>query len=126
MGRPDTDENPMKIKRIVTNLQASSTDKAKAFYQDFLGLDLLMDLDWVHTYGCESTMPIQLSIASQGGSDTPVPALSVEVDDLNSALKKAEQLNLTIEYGPVHESWGVHRFFVRDPFGHLINILEHE
>ena len=30
-----------------------------------------------------------------------------------------------IEYGPVDEPWGVRRFFVRDPFGRLINILKH-
>jgi catechol 2,3-dioxygenase-like lactoylglutathione lyase family enzyme len=30
-----------------------------------------------------------------------------------------------IECGPVTEPWGVTRFYVRDPFGHLINILGH-
>ena len=31
-----------------------------------------------------------------------------------------------IEYGPVTEPWGVTRFYVRDPFGRLINVLEHQ
>lgn len=30
-----------------------------------------------------------------------------------------------IEYGPADESWGVRRFYVRDPFGKLVNILAH-
>ncbi len=30
-----------------------------------------------------------------------------------------------IEYGPVDEPWGVRRFYVRDPFGKLVNILAH-
>lgn len=30
-----------------------------------------------------------------------------------------------IEYGPVNEPWGVRRFYVRDPFGKLVNILAH-
>lgn len=30
-----------------------------------------------------------------------------------------------IEYGSVIEPWGVRRFYVRDPFGRLINILAH-
>jgi catechol 2,3-dioxygenase-like lactoylglutathione lyase family enzyme len=30
-----------------------------------------------------------------------------------------------VEYGPVTEPWGVTRFYVRDPFGHLVNILQH-
>jgi hypothetical protein len=33
---------------------------------------------------------------------------------------------IVIEYGPVSEPWGVRRFFVRDPLGKLVNILEHE
>ncbi|HWT72019.1 MAG TPA: glyoxalase, partial [Oxalicibacterium sp.] len=28
--------------------------------------------------------------------------------------------------GPVSESWGVRRFYVRDPIGKLVNILQHE
>jgi hypothetical protein len=35
------------------------------------------------------------------------------------------EANVPIEYGPAEEPWGVRRFFVRDPFGKLINILEH-
>jgi hypothetical protein len=30
------------------------------------------------------------------------------------------------ELGPATEPWGVRRFYVRDPFGKLINILQHE
>jgi catechol 2,3-dioxygenase-like lactoylglutathione lyase family enzyme len=30
-----------------------------------------------------------------------------------------------IKYGPVVEPWGVRRFFVRDPFGRLVNVLSH-
>ena len=32
---------------------------------------------------------------------------------------------IPIEYGPATEPWGVRRFYVRDPFGKLINILQH-
>ena len=33
---------------------------------------------------------------------------------------------LQIEYGPAKEPWGVTRFYVRDPFGRLVNILAHD
>jgi hypothetical protein len=52
-------------------------------------------------------MTIQMSVMSEGGSGTAVPDLS-------------------IEYGPANEPWGVRRFFVRDPFGKLVNILQHD
>ena len=32
---------------------------------------------------------------------------------------------MQIEYGPANEPWGVRRFYVRDPFGRLVNILSH-
>ena len=32
---------------------------------------------------------------------------------------------IPIEYGPADEPWGVRRFYVRDPFGKLVNILSH-
>ncbi|GHC21510.1 hypothetical protein [Aidingimonas halophila] len=37
-----------------------------------------------------------------------------------------QEANVAIEYGPVSEPWGVRRFYVRDPFGRLINLLQHE
>ncbi len=116
----------MKVKRIVTNIESGELALARAFYSEIFGLDLLMDLGWICTYGNDSTMPVQISIASEGGSGTPVPDLSIEVDDIEAALKKIKAAGINIEYGPVTEPWGAHRFYVRDPFGKLINVLQHE
>jgi catechol 2,3-dioxygenase-like lactoylglutathione lyase family enzyme len=68
---------------------------------------------------------VQISFASEGGSGTTVPDLSVEVDDLDAALEAMRQAGFVIEYGPADEPWGVRRFYVRDPFGRLVNILSH-
>jgi catechol 2,3-dioxygenase-like lactoylglutathione lyase family enzyme len=70
-------------------------------------------------------MSVQVSFMSEGGSGTPVPDLSIEVDDLDGALKEFRNGGFPIEYGPVIEPWGVRRFFVRDPFGRLVNVLSH-
>ncbi|MGV8932231.1 MAG: VOC family protein [Luteimonas sp.] len=116
----------MKVRRIVANIQASDTAMAKVFYQDLLGLDLLMDHGWIKTFGSSEPMTVQISVASQGGSGTPVPDLSIEVDDLSAVLNRAKKAGIAIEYGPVDEPWGVRRFYVRDPFGKLLNILQHQ
>jgi catechol 2,3-dioxygenase-like lactoylglutathione lyase family enzyme len=71
-------------------------------------------------------MTVQVSFASEGGSGTPVPDLSIEVDDLDEALRRVQTHQVPVEYGPVQESWGVRRFYVRDPLGRLVNILQHE
>ena len=116
----------MKVKRIVANIAAADVAAAKTFYQDILGLEPLMDFGWIATYGSSETMQAQISFASEGGSGTPVPDLSVEVDDLDDALRRVTAARIAIEYGPADEPWGVRRFFVRDPFGKLVNILQHQ
>jgi len=84
-----------------------------------------MDHGWIQTYGSQGKMTIQLSFAAEGGSGTPVPDLSIEVDDADEALERMMAAGFSIEYGPADEPWGVRRFFVRDPFGKLVNILAH-
>lgn len=71
-------------------------------------------------------MTVQVSFATEGGSGAPVPDLSIEVNDLDAALSGMRDAGFAIEYGPADEPWGVRRFFVRDPFGRLVNILAHE
>lgn len=115
----------MKVNRIVANIETPDPAKAERFYRDLLGLELLMDHGWIRTYGNDSKMSVQVGVAAEGGSDTPVPDLSIEVDDLDMALDRVGKAAIPIEYGPVHEPWGVRRFYVRDPFGKLVNILQH-
>jgi len=115
----------MKVKRIIANIDTQDIVAAKRFYHDVLGLDLLMDHGWIATYGSQEKMSVQVSFAEQGGSGTPVPDLSIEVDDVDEALEGMTVVGFAIEYGPADEPWGVRRFYVRDPFGRLVNILSH-
>lgn len=116
----------MKVKRIVANIETADPGAVARFYADVLGLDLLMDHGWIATYGNDGTMPLQVSFASEGGSGTPVPGLSVEVDDIEAAYQAVLAGNYAVEYGPADEPWGVRRFFVRDPAGTLVNIVMHK
>ena len=115
----------MIVKRIVANIATSDVPAAERFYRDVLGLERLMDLGWIATYGSDEKMTVQLSIMSEGGSGTPVPDISIEVDDIDLAMERITSAGIPIEYGPADEPWGVRRFFVRDPFGKLVNILTH-
>lgn len=115
----------MKVKRIVANIATEDVAKAKRFYHDILGLDVLMDHGWLVTYGSAEKMTVQVGIATEGGAGTPVPDLSIEVDDVEEALARIKKAEIRIEYGPADEPWNVRRFFVRDPFGKLVNVLMH-
>ncbi|MDY0883343.1 VOC family protein [Dongia soli] len=115
----------MKVKRITTNISTRDVAAAQRFYGEALGLDILMDHGWIATYGSFDTMTVQINFAEQGGNDTATPDLSIEVDDVDVALERMKAAGFQIEYGPVNEVWGVRRFYVRDPFGKLVNILSH-
>jgi catechol 2,3-dioxygenase-like lactoylglutathione lyase family enzyme len=116
----------MAVKRIVANVAAPQPDAARAFYGGVLGLEVVMDHGWIMTFGAPPVLTApQISIASEGGSGTPVPALSIEVDDLDEVLGRVKAAGQPIEYGPQQEPWGVRRFYVRDPFGNLVNVLSH-
>ena len=115
----------MAVLRIVANIAAERLEEADAFYGELLGLSLAMDLGFIVTFASDAAMSPQISIMREGGSGTPVPDLSVEVDDLDAVYRRALAQGLDIIYGPCREPWGVRRFFVRDPFGRLVNILSH-
>ncbi len=116
----------MAVKRIVANIATEHVEHAKPFYADILGLQVVMDFGWIVTFAGEGSAAPQISIAAEGGAGTPVPDLSIEVDDLDENHQRVLAAVLPVEYGPVKEPWGVTRFYVRDPFGRLVNILAHD
>ena len=91
----------------------------------FSGLRSLWILGWITTFASPDKVEPQLSVATEGGSGTAIPDISVEVDALDEALRRVRAAGLAIEYGPADEDWDVRRFYVRDPFGRLVNILAH-
>ncbi len=116
----------MAVKRIVPNIGVDHTGAAKTFYGDILGMEIAMDHGWIVTFQAASHAPPQISFATEGGSGTPVPDISIEVDDFDQMHTEMKEAGFDIEYGPVSEPWGVKRFFVRDPYGRLVNILTHD
>ncbi len=115
----------MAVLRIIANLPAADPRKARDFYQGLLGLEVVMDHGWILTLAGPGQQTPQLSIASEGGSGTPVPDLSIEVDDLDAVYGRAKAAGFEIVYDLIREPWGVRRFYVRDPLGRVINILTH-
>jgi catechol 2,3-dioxygenase-like lactoylglutathione lyase family enzyme len=116
----------MTVKRIVANIAADQIDLARTFYGDILGMTVVMDMGWIVTFAADQSVAPQISIATEGGSGTPVPDLSIEVDDLPDVHQRILVAGFRVQYGPVTEPWGVTRFYVRDPFGRLVNVLAHE
>lgn len=116
----------MAVLRIVANVEARDPATLAAFYRRLLGLDVLMDFGWIVTLGTSAQQKPELSVMSEGGSGAPVPALSIEVDDLDAVHARALRDKVPIAYPLTSEPWGVRRFFLRDPAGTLVNILAHD
>nr|WP_262692124.1 VOC family protein [Kordiimonas aestuarii] len=97
----------MTVKRIVCNFGTEDPKSVKSFYQDLLDLDVVMDHGWIVTFASSaiSHMP-QVSFASQGGSGTPVPDLSVDVDDVDKVYARALEMGCEIAYPLTDEPWG--------------------
>jgi len=115
----------MAVKRIVPNIDLSNPEGAKAFYRDVLGLEPVMDLGWILTFASDVPTTPQISVAREGGAGTPVPHISVEVDDVDAVYARAQAFGSEIVLDLRDEDWGVRRFYVRDPAGKILNILSH-
>jgi predicted enzyme related to lactoylglutathione lyase len=115
----------MTVRRIVADLTAPDPQAVAAFWCEVFDLTILMDGGFIVTLGAGTSAPVQLSLAREGGSGTPVPSVTVEVDDLDTVLGRARRAGAEIAYGPTDEPWGVRRFFLRDPAGTLVNVMSH-
>jgi len=115
----------MTVRRIVANVAAQSVTEVGNFYADLFGLKVVMDHGWIVTLASGEQAVTQLSVASEGGSSTPVPDISIEVDDLDAVYARAKAGGYQIAYDVTDEPWGVRRFYVRDPTGKLLNVLSH-
>lgn len=115
----------MTVKRIVLDIATDNVDEVRVFYAELFDLETVMDQGWIATLSSGATAPVQVSIASEGGSGTLVPDASIEVDDVDAVYQRAKALGHAIEYDITDEPWGVRRFYLRDPAGKLLNVLSH-
>ena len=110
------------VKRMVEFYHQISGMPVVQYTEDFAELKTK-----VATMAIGSTRTLQFF----GGDDVAKAAqnrsaiIEFKVDDVDAALERMRAAGFSIEYGPVDEPWGVRRFFVRDPFGKLVNILAH-
>ncbi|MBX7502371.1 VOC family protein [Qipengyuania sp. YG27] len=114
----------MAVTRIVANLLTDEPVALAQFYGRAFGLEIPHDMGWIAFLTSDATQTIELHTASQGGSDTELPVISIGVDDLDATHAAVIAEGAEVVYGPVRESWGLRRFFFRDPAGNLVNVVD--
>jgi [ribosomal protein S5]-alanine N-acetyltransferase len=113
-----------RVVRVIPDLGVADIAAADGFYGSYLGLDRQdMGLDWVTRYLAPTGANLQLLTRDASAQDAPV--VSIAVDDVDAAHEEAVRRGYEIVHPLTTESWGVRRFFVRTPHGHVLNILLH-
>lgn len=111
------------VRRIVPDLVTRNPAAAKEFYTSLLGLQVAMDLEWVAALTSPVEPAAQINLIA--ATDQQAPDISVEVADVDAVHAEAVAAGRDIVYPLTAEPWGVRRFFVRDPDGHVVNVLSH-
>ena len=114
----------MAVTRIVANLTAPDPMALAKFYREVFELDLPFDMGWIAFLSRDTTQKIELHTASEGGAGTELPVISIGVDDLEATETAVRAAGAEVVHGPVKESWGLRRFFFRDPAGNLVNVVD--
>lgn len=114
------------VNRVVPDLKTGSMKDAVAFYTRVLGLQVVMDHGWIVTLADPQRPEAQLSIMTHDATAPVVPVASVQVDDVDASYRAARAAGAEIVHPLITEPWGVRRFFVKDPDGHVVNVLAHE
>ena len=113
------------VRRVVPDLASRSLEAARGFYGDVLGLQPVMDHGWIITLADPERPDIQLSLMTHDQTAPVIPDASIQVDDVDACHAAAVRIGAQIVHPLTDEPWGVRRFFVRDPDGHVINVLSH-
>jgi catechol 2,3-dioxygenase-like lactoylglutathione lyase family enzyme len=98
---------------------------AQAFYTEVLGLRAVMDHGWIVTLADPEGSGAQLSLMTHDETAPVTPDVSIQIDDVDACHAAALRVGAEIVHPLTDEPWGVRRFFVRDPDGHVINVLSH-
>lgn len=114
----------MAVTRIVANLTAPNPMALAKFYKEVFELDLSFDMGWIAFLSRDAVQKIELHTASEGGSGAELPVISIGVEDLDATEISVRAAGAEVVYGPIKESWGLRRFFFRDPAGNLVNVVD--
>ena len=115
----------MPVARIIPNRYTDDSRTGGGFFNDVLGLETAMAIDFITTYRSAAQPLAQISILTEDPSGLR-PAYSVGVDDVDAVHARAVAAGHEILYALRDEPWGVRRFFVRDPLGDIANVVQNK
>ena len=115
----------MTVFRVVPDLTVANVTRSSAFYAELVGVETVMDLAWVAIVADRTNPQAQLILQTRDATAPVNAELSIEVDDVDASYAAAVRSAAEIVHPLTDEPWGVRRFFLRDPDGHVVNVVGH-
>jgi catechol 2,3-dioxygenase-like lactoylglutathione lyase family enzyme len=110
-----------RLDHILLSIPEGKTREARAFYSQVMGL---AEIPGAHPGGAIwfEIADIQLHLREEAGGSLSLRHPAFEVTNLDAAKRELEQMGIAISYSSAID--GRKRFFIRDPFGNRIELLE--
>jgi catechol 2,3-dioxygenase-like lactoylglutathione lyase family enzyme len=116
----------VEIKRIIPYAGGDDLSVSRDFYVGVLGLEVAME-DPILALRAPTNPSAQVLIPPRG-MENPQPHFGIDVGEsvaVDAVHAEAVRRGLRVVYPLTDEPWGVHRFFVEDPSGTVVNVLAH-
>lgn len=108
---------------VVPDLQVPDLAAATTFWRDVLGFEEeSLGLDWVTRLVVPGA---RVQLLTRDATAPEAPVATVKVRDVDAAYERARRDGCEIVHPLTTEPWGVRRFLVRAPGGHVLNVARH-
>ncbi len=107
-------------------MEVGDLEKAKWFWLEALGLQLLDDRGVYIAVGGSGGFAIGIEQAPQGTVSPEGPEITVRVDDVDAVVVRLKSLDIEIEEGPSDQPWQARHAWLRDPDGRRMSIYSTE
>lgn len=118
----------MSALEVIPNLSTSDPERAAAFFA-LLGLGQVpMANGWVTRFSAPASsgsINPSVQVVTRDATSPEDSALTVRVDDVDDAYRRVQEAGHEIVHPLTDEPWGMRRFFVRSPDGHVVNVAQH-
>lgn len=115
----------MGIRRAVPDHTSDDLPRSRAFYVEYLGFEVGMDMGWIVNFVAPGNPSAQVIVMTRDQTAHVSPDLTIQVDDVDRLHAEALERGYDIVHPLTDEPWGVRRFFVRDPDGKVVNVMSH-
>ena len=83
-----------------------------------------MNQGWVARFSAADSEAC-VQVVTRDATAAEDSAMTIKVDDVDGAYEQMQQRGYEIVHPITDEPWGIRRFFVRNPDGHVINVAQH-